>query len=141
MENYILSGHIPDNSVVAEFYKPMADRCKSYLRIALPVLETYMNTLVFKYKPLYLYHKLLDKLSFGKLYNGYYNDSNRNAWLWYMEPRAKLYGKASPQKFSKLMDSLLTGYNNELEKYLQDKAVPLSENGAFHAIASFFNFS
>ena len=141
MENYILSGHIPDNSVVAEFYKPMADRCKSYLRKALPALETYVNTLAFKSKPLYLYHKLLDKLAFGKLYNGYYNDSNRNVWLWYTEPRAKLYGKASPQKFSKLMDSLLTGYNSELEKYLQDRAVPLSENGAVHAVASFFNFS
>ena len=141
MENYILSGHIPDNSVVAEFYKPMADRCKSYLRKALPDLETYLNILVFKFKPLYLYHKLLDKLSFGKLFNGYYNDSNRNVWLWYGEPRAKLYGKASSQKFSKLMDSLLTGYNSELEKYLQGKAIPLSENGAVHAVASDLNFS
>ena len=103
--------------------------------------DRHVSRLVDRHKPLYLYHKLLDKLSFGKLFNGYYNDDNRNVWLWYTEPRAKLYGKASPQKFSKLMDSLLTGYNSELEKYLQDKAIPLYENGAFHAIASFFNFS
>ena len=135
MEYYFMNGKIPESIANVEDYKPMADRVKAYARKELPVIKTYLAVLAYNYKPVMTTVNTISRIfrnnknMFDENYSGVY-------YTRYARQRLELRFSKNKEAFAKLMDHILTGYNKELDKYLQGAEVPFNERGALAAIES-----